>query len=163
MAAAALVITGLILISSRLQAMVSRLFGPMSRRMASVVAKGRFQGLTGQFFLGSLLGALWSPCVGPTFGAAIGLASESGVKGEALFRMLTFGVGAAVPLLIAGMGARSILRRPRLRRFTLAAKPVMGLMIIVLGVTELIGGMEMVEQLILTSLPNFWVHMITLI
>ena len=33
-------------------------------------------GLAGQFIGGALLGAVWSPCIGPTLGAAIALASQ---------------------------------------------------------------------------------------
>ena len=34
------------------------------------------QGISGQFVGGMLLGAVWSPCIGPTLGGAISLASQ---------------------------------------------------------------------------------------
>ena len=33
-------------------------------------------GLSGQFITGMLLGAVWSPCIGPTLGGAIAMASQ---------------------------------------------------------------------------------------
>ncbi len=160
-ASVALIGVGVLLVSSRLQSLLSRPLEILARKTALVVGQRKFHGLTGQFLLGSLLGALWSPCVGPTLGAAIGLAAEEGSRMDAFLRMLAFGVGAATPLLLAGMGTRSLLRQPEVRRIALAAKPIMGGLIIVLGATQLLGGMEKVEQWILSGLPEAWLRLIT--
>ncbi len=69
--------------------------------------------LGGQFGLGLLLGAVWSPCVGPTLGAATLLASQ----GEALFQvalvMTVFGIGVALPLSAIGFVGRQAFTKMR--------------------------------------------------
>ena len=59
-------------------------------------------GMTGQFVGGMLLGAVWSPCIGPTLGGAISLASQ----GESLIFagaiMVTFALGVSSIILALG-------------------------------------------------------------
>ena len=56
-------------------------------------------GLGGQFGVGLLLGAVWSPCVGPTLGAASILASQGKDLWRVALTMAVFGIGAALPLI----------------------------------------------------------------
>jgi cytochrome c biogenesis protein CcdA len=63
----------------------------------------------GQFGLGVLLGAAWSPCVGPTLGAASLLATQGRSLGVVAATMVFFGFGAALPLLLAGRLSRQAL------------------------------------------------------
>jgi len=85
-------------------------------------------GLTGQFTAGVLLGAVWSPCIGPTLGGAISLASqgESLVRAEAI--IVTFALGVSTVILALGYGPKSVIRKRQdvMRRFAVAARPVMG-------------------------------------
>lgn len=60
------------------------------------------RGVTGQFAVGLLLGLAWSPCVGPTLGAASLLAARGQDLGFVAATMLAFAVGAAAPLLVLG-------------------------------------------------------------
>ncbi len=62
-----------------------------------------------------LLGAVWSPCVGPTLGAASVLAARGENLGAVALTMLAFGVGAALPLLGLGLLSRDALMRWRNR------------------------------------------------
>ena len=57
----------------------------------------RLTDVAGQFGLGLLLGAVWSPCVGPTLGAASVLAAKGEDLLQVALTMLAFGVGAALP------------------------------------------------------------------
>lgn len=70
-------------------------------------------GLAGQFGSGALLGLVWSPCVGPTLGAASLLASQGRDLGSVGVTMLAFGLGAALPLLLFGLLSRSAMARAR--------------------------------------------------
>ena len=62
--------------------------------------------LSGQFLSGALLGAVWSPCVGPVLGGAIALAYQ----GETLLRagaiMLAFALGTSTIVLALAYGTR---------------------------------------------------------
>ena len=80
--------------------------------------EGQFGGfaahwLGAQFLLGLLLGAVWSPCVGPTLGAASILAARGENLGEVALTMVAFGIGAAVPLIAIGLLSREALSRWR--------------------------------------------------
>ncbi len=70
-------------------------------------------GLGGQFVLGLLLGAVWSPCVGPTLGAASVLAAQGRDLASVASVMVAFGLGTAVPLLVVGSLSRQALMRWR--------------------------------------------------
>ena len=63
-------------------------------------------GIGGQFALGVLLGAVWSPCSGPTLGAAIGLAAQSETAGWAAVVMAAFSLGATTPILALAYGSQ---------------------------------------------------------
>ena len=75
-AAAIMIALGAILLVPSWQARLAAAGGPVSswadRRFGGFASSG----LAGQFAIGLLLGAVWSPCVGPTLGAASLLASQ---------------------------------------------------------------------------------------
>ena len=68
-------------------------------------------GFKGQLGVGALLGMAWSPCVGPTLGAASLLASQAKDLPQVAATMLLFGLGAASPLLVIGMSRLLLLGR----------------------------------------------------
>ena len=72
-----------------------------------------FDGLPGQFALGFFLRLVWAPCVGPTLGAAVSLASQGHALGQVALVMLLFGIGAALPLALLGTLSREAMLRVR--------------------------------------------------
>lgn len=92
-------------------------------------------GLGGQFVSGALLGAVWSPCIGPTLGAAIALASTGASLGRAGAIMAAFALGVSTLILALAYGAKSALRRRQALLRTLAerARPIMGAVFILVG------------------------------
>ena len=113
---------------------------------ASSVGKGllsrlTLDGLSGQFVLGLLLGLVWIPCVGPTLGATITLASQGQQLAQVMLVMALFGLGAGLPLVI--LGSLSRIAMLRLRGKLLAAgqqgKKVLGAVMLLLGVFILTG------------------------
>ncbi len=110
-----LVAAGFALALPRLQiqlALAAAPLGNWTERKFGTVATG---GLRGQFGVGVLLGAVWSPCVGPTLGAASVLAAQGRSLGLVAFTMLSFGVGSAIPLIALGMVSREATMRWRHR------------------------------------------------
>ncbi len=101
-------------------------------------------GLGGQFVLGLLLGAVWSPCVGLTLGAASVLAAQGRDLASVASVMVAFGLGTAVPLLVVGSLSRQALMRWRGRMMSAgkAGKLVLG------------GGALAVSALILTGMDH---------
>ena len=75
-----LVAIGLVLLVPRLQAGFALAAGPVGQWTEQRFGGFSTAGLSGQFGVGLLLGAAWSPCVGPTLAAAAVLAA----RGETL-------------------------------------------------------------------------------
>ena len=69
-AAALMILVGIALIVPVLAARLALSAGPISRWADARLAGFSAAGLRGQFGIGVLLGVAWSPCVGPTLGAA---------------------------------------------------------------------------------------------
>ncbi len=142
-AAGALVLIGLglVLALPPLQALAVRALAPVGRW-----AEGRFgsvsaTGFGGQFAVGLLLGAVWSPCVGPTLGAASLLAARSENLGTVGLTMLVFGIGAALPLALLGLLSREAILRWRgsLAAAAGALKTGLGALLVALGLLILSG------------------------
>jgi cytochrome c-type biogenesis protein len=115
----------------------------------------------GQFGTGVLLGVVWLPCVGPTLGAAIALASMGQSMPMAFVVMLAYGVGTAGVLLGAGLASESALRRWRgggLRGGAWGTR-VLGGTLLAFGFAVLLGLDKWVETQAVRLLPS-WVFMI---
>lgn len=138
-AAGALVILliGLVLLVPALQARFAVAAGPVGdwtqRRFGSPAGIG----LTGQFGVGLLLGVVWSPCVGPTLGAASAMAARGENLGAVSLTMLAFGLGAALPLLALGSVSRATLARWRGGLMAAGQRAKMGLGVLLVGLAVL--------------------------
>ncbi len=112
-------------------------------------------GLGGQFVSGALLGAVWSPCIGPTLGAAIAFASTGESLGRAGAIMVAFALGVSTLILALAYGAQSAIRRRQatLRVLAERAKPVMGAMFILVGLALWFGLNQIIEGWLVENLP----------
>jgi len=92
-------------------------------------------GFQGQFLGGLLLGAVWSPCVGPTLGGAIALASQGQNLAWAGLIMIAFAAGVSTLILGLGFGAQSAIqsRAAALRNFAEKSRLTMGILFITVG------------------------------
>ncbi|MEO9776821.1 cytochrome c biogenesis CcdA family protein [Roseibium sp.] len=92
-------------------------------------------GLKGQFLGGVLLGAVWSPCIGPTLGGAVALASQGQNLAWAALIMVFFALGVSTLIVGLGLGARETLRNrtDKLRGIAERSKPVMGAVFLTVG------------------------------
>ena len=162
MAAAMLLLAGVSLLSTRVQDALSRLASPLASRAAKMSMKTG-NGLAGQFAIGALLGAVWSPCVGPTLGAAVGLASSAsaGSIARATASMFAFGVGSAIPLVATAYASRRMLAaRSVLLTAGTTGKSVLGAVLVGMGVLVLFGLDKRLEAEILARLPQWWIDWI---
>jgi cytochrome c biogenesis protein CcdA len=120
-------------------------------------------GLGGQVLLGALLGFVWTPCTGPTLAAAITLATRSENIAGAGLVMLTFSVGAAVPLLAVAYGSRHavLARGAALARVATIGKPVMGTMLLLVGALALTGADKTIEAWMVDHMPPWLLELTT--
>jgi cytochrome c-type biogenesis protein len=134
-AAALLIVFGSILASAHLQALFARATGRLATFGQGMLVGVQFEGWRGQFALGVLLGLVWTPCVGPTLGAAATLASQGRDRAEVCLLMVVFSIGASIPMLLLGLLSRVALQRTRgsLAAVGRGGKRLLGLALMVLG------------------------------
>lgn len=116
-------------------------------------------GLGGQFVGGILLGAVWSPCIGPTLGGAISLASQGKSIGNSALIMVFFALGVSTIIVALGYGARSIIMRRQAWMRSVAAKsrPIMGLVFVAVGLGILFKLHHIAEAWAVQNLPAWLV------
>ena len=109
--------------------------------------------------LGLLAGAVWSPCSGPSLGAAIALATEAGDLAAAAVRMLVFGAGASTVLVALAYGSRAAVtaRRDALLSSAAWLKPAAGVVFVAAGLGVLTGLDKSLEIAVLDHLPDWYI------
>jgi len=162
-AAILMVLFGVVLLSGVLQHRFTALATPVADRFNRVLERYTPEGLGGQFALGALLGAVWTPCSGPTLGAAVSLAANSQTVARAAAVMAFFGVGASLPLVALAYGSRQALRSRRdlLLRLGRFAKPGLGAVMLAVGLLVLLGWDKVIEAAFVGAMPDWLVGITT--
>ena len=154
-AAIMMIIFGMILLIPKAQTWLITLTSPLANNANSKIDRVNNSGLAGQFAIGILLGAVWSPCVGPTLGGAISLAASGEDLMTATLTMLVFGFGVSTIILSLAYGSRELVgtRRNRLMQWMPWAKPTMGATLLVVGVAIFFHIDRMIEGWLLDVMP----------
>ncbi|MDD2686072.1 MAG: cytochrome c biogenesis CcdA family protein [Gallionella sp.] len=151
-----LVLLGSLMVSQWLQ---ERFAAAISRLGVGQNLLARFDmgGLRGQFVLGMLLGIVWSPCVGPTLGVAITLASQGQSLPQVGAVMMLFSLGAALPLLILGAlsGQAMATWRGRMLDAGQTTKKIFGGALLILGMFILSGADKSFEKWAVNAMPDW--------
>jgi cytochrome c biogenesis protein CcdA len=162
-AAAIMIVLGAILVVPSWQARLAVAGGPVSswadRRFGGFASSG----LAGQFAIGLLLGAVWSPCVGPTLGAASLLASQGRDLPQVTLTMAVFGIGTALPLILLGLVSRATLMRVRSRLMSAGklGKGLLGAAFILIGVAIVSGADKRIETVLVDASPQWLTELTT--
>jgi cytochrome c-type biogenesis protein len=154
---------GIVLLLPRMQERLVIVAGPISNWAQEQAGGFSPRGLSGQFLVGLLLGAVWSPCVGPTLGAASVLAARSEHLASVAITMAAFGIGAAMPLLAIGLMSREALARWRNRLLSAGrgGKALMGGLLLVLGALILSGFDKRLEAMLVEVSPAWLTDLTT--
>ncbi len=160
--AALMVSMGIVLFVPALQTRLAVVAAPVATGGQSLLNRLQPSSIGGQFLLGVLLGAIWSPCSGPTLGAAVGLAAQGETLGTAAAIMAIFGLGAATPILALAYGSRQAIfaRRDWLARMSRIGKPLMGAAFVGIGAFVLTGLDKLVEAFLTRAMPD-WLVIVT--
>lgn len=161
--AAMLIAFGTILLVPRLQMAFAGVMAPVSGGSGSILERLSPDGISGQFLLGVLLGIVWAPCTGPSLGAAVTMAAQSDSLLRAAFIMFSFSVGAATPMLLLAYGSRQAItdRRERLAQFARSTRPILGGVLIVLGLLVWTGLDKKLETLMTQAMPDWLINITT--
>jgi cytochrome c-type biogenesis protein len=156
-----LLILGLLLLIPHAQEWFSRLLAPLAAKAGGAIP--RTTSLWGNFLTGTMLGAVWSPCSGPTLGTAIGLATQARTAPRGFMLMLVFSLAASLPLLAIAYGARSafLANRSRLTAFSTKAKPIFGIILVIVSASILLGWDKQAEALVVKRLPSSWIDLMS--
>jgi cytochrome c biogenesis protein CcdA len=162
-AAALMIVLGAVLLLPSVQARLAVASGPIANWTDRRFGTQHGGGYGGQFAVGLILGAVWSPCVGPTLGAASLLAAQGRHLPQVAASMFVFGLGAALPLLGIGLASREALHRWRTRLVTAGQimKIGFGTLLIVFGALVLAGIDKRVETALVDASPQWLTDLTT--
>ncbi len=153
---------GVVLMMPTLQMRLAAAGGPVSNWADQQMGGIQSRGLGGQFGIGLLLGTVWSPCVGPTLGAASVIAAQGSSLGQVALTMLAFGIGAALPLIGIGMLSRQAMMKWRERLISggKGAKTLLGGLLLALGLLTVSGLDKHLETFLVDASPA-WLTTLT--
>lgn len=162
LAATVMIALGVLLIVPSWQMRLAAAGGPVSNWADRHLGRLASAGLAGQFAIGLLLGAVWSPCVGPTLGAASLLASQGRDLWQVGLTMTAFGIGAALPLALLGLLSRAALARVRSGLLSAGklGKALLGTAFVVVGLAIVSGVDKSIEAALVDASP-LWLTRLT--
>lgn len=153
---------GLVLVSGSLQRRFASATSDLGDAGNTLISHMALDGLWGQFAIGLVLGIVWSPCVGPTLGAAIVLASQGAHLPQVAILMGIFGIGAALPVVVLAYVSRGAMlkMRGKLMEAGKTGKMIMGVIMIALSLLILTGADKPVETWLVDHSPA-WLTQLT--
>ena len=154
---------GLVLMSGSLQQRFASATSGIGDAGNNLISRMNFDGLWGQFAIGLVLGIVWSPCVGPTLGAAVVLASQGSQLPQVALLMGIFGLGAAVPVVALAYVGRATMTKMRgkLMQAGKTGKMILGAVMIALAAMILSGADKSVESWLVDHSPSWLTHLTT--
>lgn len=162
-AAVLMLVFGLVMLLPPLQRTFARITAQLGNRSQQALGSVRGEGGFSQFLIGLLLGLVWSPCVGPTLGAATTLAAQGTHLVQIALLMLVFGLGAGLPLLALSTvsGAAMTRMRGSLLSAGSVVKSLLGACFVVIGVLVISGLDRRFEALVLSVSPDWLTRLTT--
>ena len=156
-AALLLMAFGVLLLSASLQRRFAEVASRFSASGEGLLSRISTTGWLGQFCVGLVLGIVWSPCVGPTLGAATTLAAQGQHLSQIALLMLIFGLGAGTPLVLVGTLSREAMARVRGRLLNAGqrGKWLLGLVMLLMGLLILTGWDKGFEARVLDHSPQW--------
>jgi cytochrome c biogenesis protein CcdA/thiol-disulfide isomerase/thioredoxin len=105
-----LLLFGVMLLSTK----ISAKFSQLTQKVANWGGSFSFTGKEGFFsgmLIGSLIGLVWTPCAGPILAAALVQIIRQETDSESVVMVVSFALGAAVPMLIIALAGRKLMDR----------------------------------------------------
>lgn len=162
-AAMLLVVAGIVLMMPGIQHRVAVAASGISNAGHTFLGRLRLGGGGGQFVIGVILGAVWSPCIGPTLGSAIALAAQAKDLARVAALMAIYALGAGTPMILFGYVPRIAATRWRNKLSSIghAGKYALGASLCVLGILALSGLDKSLETLAVDHSPAWLINLTT--
>jgi len=158
-----MMVFGAVLLIPRLNTAFAGATASLSSNADTSLARMPVTSMRTHFIGGLLLGAIWSPCIGPTLGGAISLASQGKSLGWAFLIMLSFGLGISTVIVALGYGSQEAIRRRQqsMRGLAQQAKPIMGIVFLLMGIIIFFKFHYMIEGWLVSVLPDWFLDLST--
>lgn len=158
-----LVLAGIVLLVPVLERKLSAAVAPLGNSSAALAQRIGGYGIAGQFGVGLLAGAIWTPCSGPSLVAAFALAAQAGGVVAGALRMFVFALGAATVIALLAFGARAVTaqRQKNFAALSPRAKQIAGAMFLIAGVAIFTGADRWLEARVLDLAPDWYVNLTT--
>jgi cytochrome c biogenesis protein CcdA/thiol-disulfide isomerase/thioredoxin len=157
-----IVLLGCVMLVPRLGIMFERL----ATRVASLGRKKNFTktdapvsmlaGFRSGLLVGSSLGLVWTPCVGPIMASVIALALTQKVDGGAFFITLAYSLGTAISMFAIIIAGRTLIEKVRVfAKNTATIQKVFGVLMILVGISVAFGLDRKFQTAILEIFPSY--------
>lgn len=149
---------GLSLLFGRLHILMETLFSRITSLISPKINQNhpnRSDFIAGMF-IGTSLGIVWTPCVGPILASVIALAVSGNVSASAVAITLAYSLGTAIPLLFITYGGKQLLQKiPNFPVHTVRIQKIFGIVMIATAVAIQYNIDRNFQLFILTKFPNY--------
>lgn len=151
-----LILLGLNLMGVLRIRLLSRTWRPFTARFGSKPLGGAAaRSPLGAFALGSIFAVGWTPCVGPTLGAVLGLSLSAGAVPQVVALLLAYSLGLGIPFVALALAMDGAARFTRpLLRYGRQIEVIGGALVVVIGFAILFDWLGYLAQQFSWLWPN---------
>ncbi len=144
---------GISMLIPKFQVWIEILFSKLSRFLPQ--SQNR-TGFSGGILIGLSLGLLWTPCVGPILASIISLAITGTVTLDAVFIIVAYAIGTAIPLFFIMIAGQTALKKvPWLLQNSGKIQKVFGILMILTALAIFFNLDRKFQTFILNAFPNY--------
>ena len=131
-------------------------FGSLMREFHLINPTSTPVGVLGPFLIGLSFGFAWTPCVGPTLGAILTLASVSDNLSQGTSLLAAYTAGLALPFLLSSLALKAFLSLfSRVSFFLPLVQKVGGMVLVAMGVLLFTGYLTVLNSYAISLTPQW--------